>query len=82
VQVCREWRAAADLPSAPDTGGIAFRPDNDKIVVHHGIALHAKSFGNKFLLLRLGMHEHHIRVAATSDVQRLTRAQHVGLLLE
>src|SRR5262249_9088665 len=34
------------LPGPYDAGGIALRADNDKIVVHHRIALHAKPFRN------------------------------------
>src|SRR6516225_6079752 len=56
-----------DVGHAFDAGGIVLRSDDDKIVVHHGVALHARAFGDEFLLLRLGMNEHDVGVAAASS---------------
>ncbi len=66
----------------------ALRPDQDEVVVHHRIALHAEAVGDEFLLLRPRVHEHHVGVAAPAGVERLAGAlrdhAHVdaGLLLE
>src|SRR6516165_3844647 len=54
--------------------GIVLRSDNDKIVVHHGIAFHAKAFRNKFLFCLLGMRQHHVGLAAAPHVERLAGA--------
>ena len=59
---------------ALDAGRIALRPDQDEVVVHHRIALHAEAVGDEFLLLRLGVHEHHVGVAAPAGVERLAGA--------
>ena len=62
--------------------------DQHEVIVHNRIALQAKTFGEKFLLGRLGMHEHHIGIAAPGGVERLAGALrhhlHVdaGLFLE
>src|SRR5215468_5065969 len=45
-----------DVPCPLDAGGIVLRSDDDKIVVHHRIAFHAKPFCNEFLLCLPGMH--------------------------
>jgi hypothetical protein len=71
-----------------DVGGIALRTDQNEVVVHDRMSLHALAFGEKFFLRRLGVHEHHIGVAAPAGVERLASALrhdfHVdaGLLLE
>src|SRR5215467_4662451 len=57
-----------------DAGGVALGSDNDKIVVHHGIALHAKPFRNKFLLGLLRMHEYYICIAAPRGIESLASA--------
>src|SRR5499427_3943926 len=62
------------VPAPLDAGGVALGSDNDKIVVHHGIAFHAVPFGNEFLLCVLGMHEHHVGIAAARYVERLASA--------
>src|SRR5499427_176558 len=62
------------VPAPLDAGGVALGSDNDKIVVHHGIALHAKPFRNKFLLGLLRMHEYYIRIAAPRGIESLPRA--------
>ena len=63
-----------DVLAALDAGRIALRPDQDEVVVHHRIALHAEAFGDEFLLLRLGVHEHHVGIAAPAGVERLAGA--------
>src|SRR6516225_10798394 len=71
-----------------DAGGVALGSDNDKIVVHNGIALHAKPFRNKFLLGLLRMHEYYVGIAAARYVEGLAGALgndfnvDAGLLLE
>src|SRR5262249_49325365 len=60
-----------DVPCPLDAGGIVLRSDDDKIVVHHGIALHAKPFRNEFLFCLPGMHENHVGIAAARGVERL-----------
>ena len=62
------------VPAPLDAGGVALGSDNDKIVVHHGIALHAKPFRNKFLLGLLRMHEYYIRIAAPRGIESLASA--------
>ena len=59
---------------ALDAGRIALRADQDEVVVHHRIALHAEAFGEEFLFRRLGVHEHHVGVAAPAGVERLAGA--------
>src|SRR5215813_840592 len=51
--------------------GSSFGPMMIKIVVHHGIALHAKPFRNEFLLCLPGMHENHVGIAAARGVECL-----------
>ena len=63
-----------DVLGALDAGRIALRPDQDEVVVHHRIALHAEAFGDELLFLRLGMHEHHVGIAAAAGVERLAGA--------
>src|SRR5262249_39256928 len=76
------------VPGALDAGRIVLWPDQDKVIVHHGIALHAKTFRNKFLLRLLCMHEYYVGIAATRYVEGLAGAlgDHsnvdAGLLLE
>ena len=73
---------------AADFRRIGLRPDQDEVVVHHVEALHAVALGEEFLLERLGVHEHHVGVAAPADVERLAGAERdhahldAGLLLE
>src|SRR5262249_8329205 len=57
---------------ALDAGWIALRADQHEIVVHDGVALNAKTVGDKFLLLRLGVHEQNVGVTAPSTIKRLT----------
>src|SRR5262245_35168324 len=65
----------ADVPCPIDAGGIALWSDDDKIVVHHGIALHAKPFRDEFLLRLPGMHQNHVGIAAARHVERLAGTQ-------
>src|SRR5262249_19685236 len=58
------------VPCPLDAGGIVLRSDDNKIVVHHGIALHAMPFRNEFLLRLPGMHENHVGTAAARHVER------------
>src|SRR6516225_8141346 len=62
------------VPAPLDAGGVALGSDKDKIVVHHGIALHAKPFRNKFLLGLLRMHEYYVGIAAARYVEGLAGA--------
>ena len=53
---------------------VRLRSDNDEVVVHEVKALHALSFGHELVLGRPVMHEHDIRIAASPDIERLSRA--------
>src|SRR5262245_64544787 len=64
-----------DVPCPLDAGGIVVGSDDDKIVVHHGIALHAKPFGNEFLLCLSGMDQSHVGIAAPRHVESLASTQ-------
>ena len=57
-----------------DPGGITRRPHQHKVAVHHRIALHAVSFGEKPFLRRLRMDKNHVSVAASAGVERLSSA--------
>jgi hypothetical protein len=59
---------------ALDAGGIGLRPDQHEVVVHHVKPLHAKSVGDEFFLLRSGVDEHHVGIAAPRGVERLAGA--------
>ena len=77
-----------DVLAAADLRRIGLRPDQHEVVVHHLEALHAVAFGDELLLERLGVHEHHVGVAAPAHVERLPGAERhhahldAGLLLE
>jgi len=51
------------VPRPLNASGIVLRSDNDKIIVHHGIALHAKPFRNEFLLFLPGVHKDQVGIA-------------------
>src|SRR6185503_12051030 len=59
---------------ARDSRGIGARADEHEVVVHDLETLHAVALGDELLLERPGVHEHHVRVAAASDVERLPGA--------
>ena len=63
-----------DVLRSLDAGRIALRPDQDEVVVHDGIALHAKAVGEELFFLRLGMDEHDVGIAAPGGVERLSGA--------
>ena len=63
-----------DILRALDPGRVGFRPDQHEVVVHHRLALDAEAVLDELHLLRAGMHEHHVRVAAAACVERLSRA--------
>ena len=67
-------QSLGDVAHALDAGRIALRTDQDEIIVHHGVSLHAETVGDEFLLLRLGVHEQHVGVAASAGVERLAGA--------
>ncbi len=77
-----------DVLLAFDAGGIALRPDQHEIVVHHRVALHAFALGEEFFFRRFGMHEYDVGIPAPAGVERLASSLrddfHVdaGLLLE
>ena len=54
--------------------GSLFGPIRTKSLYITGIALHAEAFGQEFFLRRLGVHEHHVGIAAPAGVERLTGA--------
>ena len=66
--------SAVSMSLPPTPRRIALRPDQHEIVVHDVEALHAKAFGEELLLRRLGVHEHHVGVAAPRDIERLSGA--------
>ena len=59
----------------PDAARIGARADQDEVVVHHRIALHAEALGEELVLLRLRMHEDDVGIAAPRRVERLAGAQ-------
>src|SRR6185503_16767387 len=63
------------IGSVHDPGRVCFRPDDDEVVVHDGEAPHALTLAQEFLLGRLRMYEHDVRVASTREVERLARAE-------
>ncbi len=63
-----------DVLRALDAGRVGFRTDQDKVVVHHRLALDAEAILDELQLLRAGMHEHHVRVAAPAGIERLPGA--------
>ncbi len=63
-----------DVLAALDAGRIAVRANQDEVVIHHREALHAKAVGDEFLLLRPGVHEHDVGIAAPAGIERLPRA--------
>ena len=77
-----------DVLAAGDLRGIALRPDQHEVVVHHGEPLDAFALGQEFLLGRLRVDEDDIGVAAPREVERLPGAERddahldAGLLLE
>ena len=64
--------ATMSLPLAP--AGSLLGPTRMKSLYITGIALHAEAVGDEFLLLRPGVHEHHVGVAAPAGVERLAGA--------
>ena len=72
----------------PDPGRIAFGADQDKIVVHHGIAFDAISLRQEFFLSRFGVYEHNVCIATPRCIEGLARALrdnfhlNAGLLLD
>src|SRR5689334_4688705 len=63
-----------DVAHALDAGWVAFRADQDEVVIHHRIKLHAEAVGDELLLLRLGMHENDIGIAPPGRIERLPGA--------
>ena len=63
-----------DILRARDTGGILLRSDQDEVVVHHRIALHAEALGEEGFLGGPGMDEHDVGIAAPRRVERLAGA--------
>jgi hypothetical protein len=59
---------------ALDAGRIVVRPDDDEVVVHHGLAADAEAVGYELLFERSGMNEHDVGVAASRGVKRLAGA--------
>jgi len=63
-----------DVLRALDAGRIGLRADQDEVVIHHGVALDAKTFGHKFFFRRFGVDEHDVGIAAAGGIERLSRA--------
>src|SRR6185437_15395704 len=53
---------------------ISRRADNNEIVIHDGIALHAPPVRDEFLLIRLRVHQYHITIAFLGILQGLPSA--------
>ena len=64
------WSASAAYSGSPDAGRVALRTYEDKVVVHHGMALHPDP-GDEFNFHRLGMDENHIGIALSANFERL-----------
>src|SRR6266851_7646098 len=60
-----------DILRSLDASRIALRSDQDEVVVHHRVALHAKTFRQEFLLRRFGVDEHNVCVSAAPGIERL-----------
>src|SRR5262249_3531999 len=67
-------KSLGNVRHALDAGGIALRTDQHEVVVHHRKAFHAFTLGKEFFFSRLGMHEHHVSVAAPCGIKRLASA--------
>src|SRR5437899_1183977 len=63
-----------DIRSA-DARRIASGPDQDEVVVHHRVAPDAMALGEEPFFRRARVHEHDIGIAASTDVERLTRTK-------
>src|SRR6185503_8347770 len=67
---------------------VGFRTDQDEVVVHDVLPLHAEALGEEPLFQRSGMNENDVGVAATPHVERLAGAErddahlNAGLLFE
>src|SRR5437016_11868857 len=57
--------------AATDLRRIALRAEQDKIVVHHGIALDAVTLRKKLLLGGARVHEYDVGIAMSRKVERL-----------
>src|SRR6185436_4774304 len=57
--------------SSLNPGRIRLGPDEQEIVVHHLESAHPMPFCDEFLLERVSVHEHDIRIPAAADVERL-----------
>src|SRR4029079_13006872 len=68
------FQRGGDVLAAGGVRGVALRPDQHEVVVHHPIALDAVALGQPFLLGRLVVHEHDVGIAALADVERLAGA--------
>ena len=60
------------VPAMP--AGSLFGSDQDEVVVHHRLALEPEALGDEFLLLRPGMDEDDVGIAAPAGVERLAGA--------
>ena len=54
--------------------GVGLGADEHEIVVHDVVALDPLPFGHELLFQRFRMHQHHVRIAAPADIERLARA--------
>ena len=54
-----------------DMGGIGLRADDDEVVVHQRLALHAIALGDEFLLAGPVMDEQHVGIALLADLEGL-----------
>ena len=54
---------------AADRGGVGFRTDEDEIVVHHGLPVHAVALGNKLGLQGRGVYEDDVDVALARELE-------------
>ena len=63
-----------DVLRSLDAGRVALRADQDEVVVHHGVALDAKAFGEKLFLCGFCVDEHDVGIATARGIERLPRA--------
>src|SRR5262249_11954926 len=64
-----------NVPHALDAGGIALRPNQHEVVVHHGKSFDAFAFGNELQFSYFGVYEHNIGLATPASIECLAGPQ-------
>jgi len=66
--------SAATMSRVPAMPAGSRRTDQDEVVVHHRVPPDAETLGQELLLRRLGVHQHHVGIAAPAGIERLAGA--------